>query len=162
EYLPRSLYGLGACAKEQAQWPASQKHYEALIAQFPDFELIHEARFGLGWALQSQDKLDDAVKVYEQVTKATTTEAAAKSRFQIGECGFKQEKDEEAIKHYIETYSAYPYERWQVDAYLAAGICFRELKKPQQAIECFETLVKKFPNHPRAKEAATQIANLKK
>ena len=47
-------------------------------------------------------------------------------------------------------------------AYFEAGVCFRELKKPQQAVECFETIVKKFPNHPRAKDAAQQIADLKK
>jgi hypothetical protein len=56
------LYRLGICTAEAGQWPASQKHYEALLAQFPEFELIQEARHGLGWAVQNQGKFDDAVK----------------------------------------------------------------------------------------------------
>src|SRR5207302_1167729 len=57
EYHARSLYRCGACLAGLEEWAASRKCYEELIRQFPDFELVQEARYGLGWALQNQGKL---------------------------------------------------------------------------------------------------------
>ncbi len=60
KYLARALYRTGACQGGLKQWPASQKAYEELIKQFADFDQIQEANYGLAWALQNQDKLDEA------------------------------------------------------------------------------------------------------
>jgi TolA-binding protein len=162
KYHDRSLYRYGACLAGLKDWPASQKCYEDLLRQFPDFKLIQEARYGLGWALQNQDKLDEARAVYEQVTKATTSETAAKSRFMIGECAFRQKKYQEAVEHFLETTLAYPYEEWQALGHFEAGRCFLALKETAKALGELETVVNKFPKHPRAKDAAKLIADLKK
>ena len=37
-----------------------------------------------------------------------------------------------------------------------------DVKEKKKAVETLETLVKKFPNHARARDAATLIADLKK
>src|SRR5262249_31092648 len=68
----RALYRAAACRAGLREWAASQKHYEELIRRFPRFKLLQEARYGLGWALQNQGKLDEARVIYEQVTKATS------------------------------------------------------------------------------------------
>ncbi len=162
KYLPRALYRSGACQASLKQWPASQKSYSALIEQFTDFDMIQEARYGLGWALQNQEKLDEARAVYEQVTRAVNTETAAKSRFMIGEIAFRQKKHEEAVEHFLEAALGYSYPEWQALGYYEAGRCFIELKEPKKAIQTLETIVKKFPNHPRAKDAVTLIEGLKK
>src|SRR5205085_5048633 len=130
----------------------SQKAYAALIEQFPNFELIQEARYGVGWALQNQDKLEEARAVYEQVTKATNTETAAKSRFMIGECAFRQKKHREAVEHFLEAALAYPYEEWRALGHYEAGRCFIALKDTPKALDELETVVKKYPKHPRAKD----------
>jgi TolA-binding protein len=162
KYLARALYRGGACQAGLGQWPASQKAYAALIEQFPEFDLIQEARYGLGWALQNQDKLDEARALYEQVTKAVNTETAAKSRFMIGEIAFRQKKHKEAVEHFLEAALGYPYPEWQALGYYEAGRCFIELKENRKAVETLETVVKKYPNHPRARDAATLIADLKR
>jgi cellulose synthase operon protein C len=162
KYHDRSLYRYGACLAGLKDWPASQKCYEDLIRQFPDFKLIQEARYGLGWALQNQDKLDEARAIYEQITKATNTETAAKSRFMIGECFFRQKKYQDAVEHFLETTIAYPYEEWRALGHFEAGRCFIALKEPAKALNELETVVKKFPKHTRAKDAANLIADLKK
>jgi cellulose synthase operon protein C len=162
KYLPRSIYRTGACQAGLKQWAASQTAYTALIEQHPDFDLIQEARYGLGWAVQNQDKLEEARAIYEQVIKAVNTETAAKSRFMIGEIAFRQKKHKEALEHFLETALGYPYPEWQALGYYEAGRCFVELKETKKAIETLETLVKKFPNHPRAKDAANLIVDLKK
>jgi TolA-binding protein len=162
KYHDRALYRCGACRAGLREWAASQKCYEELIRLFPKFKLVQEARYGLGWALQNQDKLDEARAVYEQVTKATSTETAAKSRFMIGECAFRQKKHREAIEHFLEVAVAYPYPQWQALGYFEAGRCFMALKDRPRALDALETVVKKYPKHARAKDAARLIAELKK
>lgn len=161
KHLPRALYRSGTCAANLQQWAASQAAYAALIQQFPKFELINEARYGLGFALQQQKKLDEAAATYLLITKDTNTETAAKSRFMIGEIAFSQKNYKDAIEHFLEVAVGYPYEEWQVLGYYEAGRCFIELKENGKARETLETVVTKFPKHPKAKEAATLIANLK-
>ena len=139
-----------------------QKCFEELILKFPKFELVQEARYGLGYALQNQDKLDEAKAIYEQVTKATNTETAAKSRFMIGECAFKQKKHQQAIEHFLEAALAYPYEEYQALGYFEAGRCFIALDDKPKALDALRTVVKKFPKHPQAKNAAKLIADLSK
>jgi TolA-binding protein len=162
KYLPRALYRAGDCAARLTQWPASEGHYQALVSQFPKFELVNEARYGLGWAQQNQQKLDEAKRTYEQVTKETDTETAAKSRFMIGECAFREKKYDEAVEHYLTAALGYPYEEWQVLGYLEAGRSLIELKNLAKARDMFETLIKKYPNHPKAADAAKLLAGIKK
>jgi TolA-binding protein len=162
KYHGRSLYRCGACDAGLKEWAASQKCFEELIGLFPRFRLIQEARYGLGWALQNQNKLDEARAVYEKVTKATSTETAAKSRFMIGECAFRQKKYQEAVDHFLEAALAYPYAEWQALGHYEAGRCFIALKDTPNALDALGTVVKKFPKHARAKDAAKLIAELKK
>jgi TolA-binding protein len=162
KYLARALYRCGACAAGGQQWAASEAHYRALIAQFPKFELLSEARYGLGWAMQKQEKLAQARAVYEQVTKETETETAAKARFMIGECALREKKLEEAVENFLAAALGYPYEEWQALGHFEAGRVLAELKEKEKAIDSFETVVKRFPQHAKAKDAAALLAELKK
>jgi TolA-binding protein len=161
-YHARCLYRCGACRAGLKEWAASQKCYEELIRGFPRFKLLQEAKYGLGWALQNQGKLDEARALYEQVIKATSTETAAKSRFMIGECAFKRKKYQEAIEHFLEAAVAYPYPEWQALGHFEAGRCFLALKDTPRALDALRTVVKKYPKHARAKDAAKLIAELEK
>ncbi len=161
KYHERALYRCGTCRAGLKEWAASQKCFEELIQQFPKFDLIQEARYGLGYALQNQDKLAEAKAIYEQITKATNTETAAKSRFMIGECAFRRNKYKEAVEHFQEAL-AYPYEEYQALGYFEAGRCFIALKDKPRALDALRTVVKKYPKHPQAKNAAKLIADLEK
>lgn len=161
KYHAQSLYRAGTCAANAKSWAESQKHYEALITQFPKFEQISEARYGLGFALQNQQKLDEAGKIYEQITSETETETAAKARFMIGEIAFAGKKYEDAIEQYLLVAVGYPYPEWQALARFEAGRCFISLGETDKAIASLQIVVDKFPNHPKAQDAAKLIAELK-
>lgn len=160
-YQARALYRMGTCANELKQWPACQQYFDALTKQFPKFEQISEAHYGLGFALQNQNQLDQAIPIYEQVTKETNTETAAKARFMMGECAFAQKKFDVAWQHFLESALGYPYPEWQALGQFEAGRCFIELKMLDKARESLQTVVEKFPDHARAKDAATLLAGLK-
>lgn len=160
-YQARALYRMGTCMNELKQWPLAQQHFDAITKQFPKFEQISEARYGLGFALQNQNQLDQAIQVYDQVTKETNTEAAAKARFMMGECAFAQKKYDIAWQHFLEAALGYPYPEWQALGQFEAGRCFIELRMPDKARESLQTVIDKFPKHPRASDAATLLAGLK-
>lgn len=161
KYHARALYRTGTCANELRQWPLSQQHFDALSKQFPKYEQLPEALYGLGFALQNQNQLDPAILVYERVTKETNTESAAKARFMMGECAFAQKKYDVAWEHFLEAALGYPYPEWQALGHFEAGRCFIELKMPEKARESLQTVVEKFPQHARAKDAAKLLAGLK-
>lgn len=161
KYHARALYRSGTCASDLSQWPAAQQHFEALTKQFPEFEQVNEALYGLGFALQNQNQLDRASQTYEQVTQKTNTESAAKARFMMGECAFAQKKYDMAWQHFLEAALGYPYPEWQALGHFEAGRCFIELKMPEKAREALQTVVDKHPQHVRAKDAAKLLANLK-
>ncbi len=161
KYHARALYRTGTCANELQQWPVSQKHFETLTKQFPKFEQVSEAWYGLGFALQNQNQLDQAMQMYDRVTKETNTESAAKARFMMGECAFAQKKYDIAWEHFLEAALGYPYPEWQALGHFEAGRCFIELKMPDKARESLQTVVDQFPEHVRAKDAAKLLAGLK-
>ena len=157
----KALYRSGTCATHLKQWPQAQQHFTVLIQSIPKFEQLHEARFGLGFAQQSQNQFDVAKATYLQVTKETRTETAAKARFMMGQCALAAKNNAEAAEHFLEAAFGYPYEEWQCQAHFETAKCFIELKEIEKARESLETVTKRFPNHVRAKDAATLLAGLK-
>ena len=80
----------------------------------------------------------------------------------IGECAFRQKKHRQAVEHFLEAALAYPYEEYQALGYFEAGRCFIALEDKPKALDALRTVVKKYPKHPRAKDAAKLIADLEK
>jgi TolA-binding protein len=162
KYHARALYRVGTCALNLKMWPVAQTHFDALLKQFPKFEQSSEARYGLAFALQNQNQLDAAEKLYEQVTEETENETAAKARFMIGEIDFSRKKFEDAIEDFLSVSVGYPYEHWQGMARFETARCFMELGQNDKAIATFETMLEKHPQHERAADATRLLAELKK
>jgi TolA-binding protein len=161
KYHALALYRAGTCAANEKKWPESQKFFDTLTREFPAFEQFHDARYGLALALQNQGRLGDARTIDEQVAKATDTETAAKARFMLGEIAFAERKYEDAIEQFVMVTSGYSYKHWQALAQFEIGRCFLSLGKRQQAIDAFQTVVNKYPDHAKAADAARMLAELK-
>ena len=162
QYMAEALFGAGKCAAATNDWPGSQKHFSALVSNHADFPLIHEARYGHAVALHKQNRLDEALPLYEQVTNETETEVAAKARFMVGEIAFAQKKFEDAIVNYLEVAVGYPYKEWQAMAQYETGRCFIELGDKAKAIAALKIVVDKHPDHPQAENAKRLIEELQK
>ena len=159
-YHARALYRAGQCAGQLKDWPASAARDEELLAAFPGFDRRADARYGLGLALQNQDRLPQAIAAYEQVVKETDTETAAKAQFMIGECLFAQKKHEEAAAQFLKAAYGYPYEEWVGNAQFEAARCFEVLKQLDQARQSYRYLAEKLPSHPKARAAAERLKEL--
>ncbi|MBQ17093.1 MAG: hypothetical protein CMJ65_08210 [Planctomycetaceae bacterium] len=158
----RSLYRAGTCHLNLLQWPLAQQRFEVLVKEFPKYPQLSAGRYGLGLALQKQNQLDRAVVVFEQVTKETSTESAAKARFMVGECAFAKKEYKKAYEHFLVAAFKYPYMEWQAKGFLEAGRCFKVLKDHPKAREMLETVIKKFPKRPEAKAAMQVLTTLPK
>jgi TolA-binding protein len=156
-----SLYQAGLCAKELKNWPASAQYYKQLVDQFPKFEQVNDARYGLGFALHQQGKLDEASVLFEQITAGSDGEVAAKSRFMIGEIAFGRNKFDDAVGHFIDA-AQYPYAHWQAMSRYEAGLCYEKLGQKQIAIKQYQVIVAKHAQHAKAADATKRIALLGK
>ena len=92
----RALLRLGYALAQQKQWEPSRQAYEQVYNRFGNGPWASEARYGAGWALQSQGRYDDAVNLYTQVAAATATELGAKAQLNIGQCRLAQKRYPEA------------------------------------------------------------------
>jgi len=160
DYTDEALYHAGASAAAIDKWRDSERCYDALIQNFPEFDRIEDARYGLGRALQMQDKQEEAVKVFQAVAKGDG-EPAAKARFMLGEIAFGQDRYEDAIDHFLLA-GGYPYKQWQVESQFEIGRCLMEMKQNDKAIAAFERLIGAHGDHPKAKQAEQLIEVLKK
>ena len=161
-YHEQSLYRAGTCAKNLKQWEPSRQHFANLLSQFPKFEQIHEARYGLAWAHQQLKQLPQARTLYEQITRETETVTAAKARFMIGELDFGEAKYEAAIEQFLSVAVGYPYKEWRAMGHFEAARCFMQLKENEKAMASLQIIIKDHADHPKAKDAAKLLAELKK
>jgi TolA-binding protein len=161
KYHAQALYRAGACAAEQKKWPDSQKFYESLLRDFPRFEQLQEARYGLAVAMQNQGRLAEARTIYEQLAKSAEAQTVVKARFMLGEIAFAEHKFEDAIEQYLAVTTGYPFKHWQGLAQFEIGRCFLSLGKRQQAIDAFRAVLEKYPDHAKAQDAEKMLAELK-
>jgi TolA-binding protein len=161
-YRSQALYQAGECAAKLTRWQESQTYFQRILEQFPKFPQSAEAQYGIAYALQQQGQLDRAIEVYNQVTKSTETETAAKSRFMIGEIKFGQKQYEDAIEHFLTVTVGYPYESWQALARFEAARCFMELGDKTNATNLLRELLEKNANHPRIADAKKMLDDLSK
>ena len=156
-----ALYQAAFCAKQQKNWPASAQYYKQLIDQFPKFEQLVDARYGLGFALHQQGKVDEAKALFEKITVENEGEAAAKSRFMIGEIAFGRGKFEQAVGHFVDA-AQYPYAHWQAMSRYEAGLCYEKLGQKPNAMKQYQIVVDKYATHAKANDAKARIAALNK
>lgn len=148
-----ATYRAGECAGTAEDWPRSIRWYQTVLKQHPQFSMTAEAKYGIAWALQNQQKYDKAIELYEQVTAETNTETAAKARFMIGECCFAQKQHETAARHFLKVTFLFNDDQWTPLAYFEAARCFEVLRDLPQARTCYEQLLAKYPKHEKASAA---------
>lgn len=159
-YTALAIFRSGECAAALEKWSDSLQFHQKVLKEYPDFELKSEARYGTGWALQQQEKIDEAIQAYEKVTEETDTETAAKARFMIGECYFAQKNHKEATKHFLKTSFAYRHPEWSAMALFEAARCFEVLKDVEQAKNCYQQLIDGYPQHAKVEDAKKRLKDL--
>jgi TolA-binding protein len=146
----RALLRLGHALEHLKDWERSRQAHEQVVGRFGNSPWVHEARYGIAYALQNQKQYDNAVNVYNQVIAATATETAARAQFQIGLCRLEQKRYGDAATAFLVVPFTYDYPEWSAAALVEAARTLVEDKKPRQA----ETLLRRvLKDHPKSKWA---------
>lgn len=159
-YVALAMFRAGESAASMEDWRSSGRWHQKVLAGYPDFDMLPEARYGYAWALQNEGQIEQAIPIFEQVTEETQSETAAKARFMIGECLFAQKKHKEATRNFLKAAFTYNHQEWSAMAYFEAARCFEVLRDVEQASTCYQNLISKYPQHSKVKDARRRLADL--
>ncbi len=158
----RALLRLGYTLAQQKQWEPSRQAYEQVYNRFGNGPWANEARYGAGWALQSQNRFDEAVNLYSQVAAATATELGARAQLNIGQCRLAQKRYPEATTALLVVPFTYDYPNLNALALMEAARGFAENKQEDQAGKLLERVIRDYPDSEQADAAKKRLAELKK
>jgi TolA-binding protein len=157
----KALLRLGHALAQLKQWEPSRQAYEQSAARFPQSIWVHEARYGIGWALQNQKRYDEAVNVYQQVASGTATEVGAKAQLQIGLCRLEQKRYPEAATALLVVPFTYDYPEHNAAALVEAARTFGELKQNDQAVKLLERVIRDYPDSKWAEAAKERLSKIR-
>ena len=171
------LHGAQAAAQLK-EWQTSTQWIATLQKSFPKSAYLPQAIYEQGWAERNLGKLPQALKSFQQVTKASPrNELGARARFMTGEVLFEQKNYSAAILEFRRVMFGFGAEKasdaikqWQSKAAFEAGRCAAVLagqeenaQRRSQLIEgargFFQYVLEK---HPRAAEANTAREQLQR
>jgi TolA-binding protein len=152
----RALLRLGYAHGQAKQWEPSRQALERLVSAFPGSRWAHDARYGIGWALQQQRNFEGAANAYKQVTEHTASEVAAKAQLQIGLCRLEQKRYQDAANALMVVPSTYDYAELTAAALLEAARAYGELGQRDQVQRLLQRIQRDYPSTPWA-EAAKEL-----
>jgi TolA-binding protein len=168
------LHG-GQCASQLKQWGECITWLNVITKNHAKTHYLPTVMYEQAWALQNAGKLNDAMKIYEDVTKRSRGEVGARARFMMGEILYANQQYENAIKEFQKVMFGYgadkaaaEIKKWQAKAGFEAGQCSGVLASQQNngntrvryvdaAKQFFEYVLSKHPDSREAKDAAEQL-----
>jgi TolA-binding protein len=157
----RALLRLGYAFAQVQKWDESRRSYETLVQRFNQSPWFFEARYGIGWSFENQNQHDSAVNAYQEVTRGTAAEVAARAQLAIGRCRLAQKRFDEATKELLVVPFTYDYPEHSAAALCEAGRARLEAGKPAEAAALWQTVTKDFPSSPWAETARQRISGIK-
>jgi len=157
---PASLLRLGDCQATLQRWALSEEAFNRYLDRVPEGVLWYQARFGLGWARENQQRYDEAVAAYQKVVERHQGPTAARAQFQIGQCLFAQGKHEDAVRELLKVDILYAYPEWSAAALYEAARCFEKLGKTAEAKQHFRQVEDKYEQTQWAKMATQRLTEL--
>ena len=158
----RALLRLGHALEKQKQWEPSRRAHELLVQRFPQSPWALDARYGMGWAHQNQNQLDQAIAQYTQVANGVATELGARAQLNIGLCKLAQKKYAEASSALLVVPFTFDYPQLSALALVEAARAFAENNQKDEAIKLLESVLRDYPDTESAEAAKTRLAELKK
>lgn len=152
--VPAGLLAVAEKLFDQEDYPAAQAAYEQVIRDFPDSDLVDEARYKLAWTLLRQGKAPQAQPLFAQAAQNTDNPAvAADARYQAARL-LAEAGDFAAAVPLLEPfrtqYQDFDRRPWAL-ALLGQG--HLRLGHRDDAVAVFQLLTGAYPDHPAAAQA---------
>ncbi|MBT3637416.1 MAG: tetratricopeptide repeat protein [Opitutae bacterium] len=156
-----ALMRLGETQALTGQQKEATKTYQDFLSRFGESKWTRNARFGLGFALENNDKPSEAIREYAKLLEGDSKKIdlwAVRAQFQTGECYFNMKKYDQAIARFVhleidKSFKKYP--SWQAKSILEIGRVLLAQSKREEAVQRFKDIL----NHPvLGKEKAATVA----
>ena len=155
-----SLLRLGESLAALQRWARSERVFGEYLDRFKDSQQAFQARFGIGWARENQQRHDEAISAYRQVVAEHQGPTAARAQFQIGECLFAKKRYDEAVRELLKVDILYAYPEWSAAALYEAGRCFEKLGKSVEARAQFKQVAEKHGKTRWAELASQRLSDI--
>lgn len=172
------LHG-GQCLRELKQWPECEKWLREILDRFPDSPYLATVIYELGYCMQQQNSLEEALKLYGKVAEDYRNEVAARARFMMGEVYFSQRDFAKAIQEFQRVMFGFGGDKappeignWQAKSAFEAARCSEVLinnlkgdgrvKVINAAKDYYQFVVDKHAKHELAAQAQARLGELSK
>lgn len=152
-----ALLRLGEANNQLQRWADSERAFAQYLDQFGKRPAWYQARFGVAWAREQQQRYADAITSYRQVVEQHSGETAARAQFQIGQCLMAQNNHAEAVAELLKVDILFDYPAWSAAALFEAGRCFVRRGQAVEARRQFSAVVERFDDTRWAKLAQTEL-----
>ncbi|MFQ5494427.1 MAG: tetratricopeptide repeat protein [Phycisphaerae bacterium] len=139
-----ALLRLGESLAARQRWARSEGVFTTYLDRFGDSDQWFQARFGIGWAQEHQQRHAEAISTYQTIVTRHQGPTAARAQFQIGECLFAQKQYDKAVRELLKVDILYAYPEWSAAALFEAGRCFEQLGKSVEARDQFRRVIKDY------------------
>lgn len=139
-----SLLRLGECLAVLQRWPDSERVLADYLDRFGNSDAWYQAQFGVGWAVENQERFSEAIAAYGKVVARHKGPTAARAQFQIGECLFARKQYKEAARELLKVDILYGYPEWSAAALYEAGRSFEKLGMLVEARAQFRSVSDKY------------------
>ncbi len=156
----RAVFRLGQAFAEAGQWEQCRRSMETMRQRFPNSPWIPEAACCMGLAHESEKKYDEAVRAYEEVTRRSVAEVAAKAQFRIGLCRLAQGKNDVALRDLLAVPATYGYPEWSAAALVEAAKIGEAAKNTDEAVRLYRRVLKEVSSGPSAATAKRKLGEL--
>ncbi len=152
-------YYLGEAYRLKKDPDQAVTHYDASLAAPNEFKA--KAVFGKALANAARSHFDEAAAGFEQSIREASGDNALtlQARLELGNLHEIQSHFLDAAKAFFAAGILYDDLEHVPEALFKAGEMFEKAGKPEEAVKAYDELTKRFPNHPRAKEAAAKSAS---
>lgn len=155
-----AAYREAYCAWQAKDAEGAVRSYTSMLTQRADSPLAPQALYDLAWVLLEQDKHADAEARFRELAKRFPTNAlAADVQFRLGELAYER-GDYAAAAAAYETALKQPGISFAGEVRYKLGWTYEQLKRPDDAINCFARLAADDPQGVRAPEARYRQARL--
>jgi TolA-binding protein len=162
EVADKALMRLGYALAQANRWDESRQAYENLVQRFQQSPWFFEARYGIGWAHKNANRHEEAVNAFNEVTRGTAAEVAARAQLHAGLCRLAQKRFPEAATALLVVPTTYDCPEHSAPALCEAGQAQLEQKKVAEAVKLWESVIKDYPTSNWAEVAKQRLAGVKK
>ncbi len=151
-------YYLGEAYRFKKDADQAVAHYDASLAEPNDYRA--KAVFGKALADAVRGHFDEAAAGFESAIHEGSGDnnLTLEARLELGKLHAAQNHYLDAAKAFFAAGILYEDLERVPEALFKAGEMFEKAGKPQDAVKAYDELIKRFPNHPLAKDAGAKSA----